>query len=68
MSTLQELEARHPVISWRKPIPITWPDGVYFGCRVCIANYGLTKSSAWQWLSYADAGRHIALEHERADP
>lgn len=65
MSTLQELEDRHPFIEWRKPIEITWPYGQYFACRVCIANSGLTQSSAWQWMSYAAAGRHIALEHER---
>lgn len=66
MSTLTGLEARWPAIEWRKPLPVAWPDGRYYACRVCIANKGLKRDSAWQWLGYADAGRHIALEHERA--
>lgn len=64
-ATLTELEAKHPDIEWRKPISIVWPDGQWFACRVCIANFGLTQNSPWQWLSYADAGRHITLEHEK---
>ena len=66
MSTLHELETRYPDIEWRKPLPIVWPDGRWYGCRVCIANHGLSRSSAWQWLGYADAGRHIMMAHERA--
>jgi len=68
MPNLQILEARHPGIEWRKPVEIVWPDGRWYACRVCIANHGLTIHSGWQWLSYADAGRHIALEHERMKP
>jgi len=64
-STLKELEALYPDIAWRKPIDIVWPDGRLYSCRVCIANNGLTRGSQWQWFSYADAGRHIVLEHER---
>jgi hypothetical protein len=66
MNTLEQLETKYPDIDWRKPIEIVWPDGRWFACRVCIANYGLTRDSAWQFLGYADAGRHLAIEHERA--
>jgi hypothetical protein len=64
-ATLEELATKYPDIEWHKPIPIVWPDGQWFACRVCIANFGLTQNSPWQWLSYADAGRHIAMEHEK---
>ena len=66
MSTLQELETMYPDIQWRKPLDVVWPDGRWFACRVCIANHGLTRNSQWQWFGYADAGRHLTIEHERA--
>lgn len=65
-ATLDELEVKYPAIEWRKPIDIVWPDGRWYACRVCIANKGLTRDSPWQWMSYADAGRHIVHAHESA--
>lgn len=64
MQTLDDLELLYPGIEWRKPIEIVWPDGRWYACRVCIANRGLTHDSRWQWMSYADAGRHLIMEHK----
>lgn len=38
---IADLEGRYPDIAWREP---TLVNDHYFGCRVCIANFGLKGS------------------------
>ena len=53
----------HRWIEWREPIPVTWPGGTRYACRVCIANYGLKVDSQLQWDTLKEVQAHIENEH-----
>lgn len=59
MMRLDQLEAEYPWIQWRVPLPVQWPGGTRYACRVCIANYGLGRDSDIQWNTEAEAQIHL---------
>ena len=59
MTDLAVLERQFPFVAWCEPIIVSWPDASLFACRICIANRGLSRRSAWQWADKAQAERHI---------
>ena len=49
-----------PSIDWDKPVAMTWSaTRQRHACCICIAAYGFTCESAWQWEDRAEAENHI---------
>lgn len=54
-----------PSIEWEKPVLVPWsPTMRRHACRVCIAAYGITCESTWQWTDKATAEQHIKSHFE----
>lgn len=51
--------ARIPSIQWDEPVEVDWSTKRLHACRICIAAYGLTYKSAWQWETETEARDHI---------
>lgn len=57
---------RFPSINWAEPIEVVWPHGRFYACRICIAEKGLTATSAYQWEHRPAAQIHIDNMHPKA--
>jgi hypothetical protein len=67
MTTDAELEQKYPWIEWREPLPITRTDGAKcFGCRLCIAKYGLkAQAIPQQPQTLEEFEYHMETAHAR---
>ena len=62
--TAKELVERYPEIAWYEPALISHPDGVFYGCRICIALVGYKGDDMTEVPTTPDEWiEHMAVKH-----